>query len=220
MLWLSSYSQEPAEEIVIDDKYREDQFYLGVSFNIINNRTDGFTQSGFSGGLSGGFIRDFPLNKRRNIAIGIGLGAAANTYNQNLFIGKDENQKTIFRFLDNNEVDYDTNRFNTYLIEAPIEFRWRTSTPTVFQFWRIYGGIRLGYIYYFKSSFSQPGNEIQQTKLDELNRFRYGVSLSVGRGNFNLNAYYSLNSFFDGTTVEGQDINLRTLKIGLMFYIL
>lgn len=203
---------------VVDSLYREDQFYVGFSFNLLTNKADAISQNGFSGGLHLGVIRDFPLNKQRNIAIGTGLGWSINTYGHNLFIGEDTEGETIFRSLKG--IDYDTNRFTTQLVEMPIEFRWRTSTPLTYKFWRIYAGVRLGYIYYFRSNFAQPGNRVKQTEVPELDRFRLGTTFTFGYNTFNFQFYYSLNPFFTDGKVQGEDIRGSALKIGLMFYIL
>lgn len=222
---LSPPQQKKNDSIVIGDKgadnfYREDQFYFGLSFNLITNLPSGVRQSGFSGGIHTGFIRDIPLNKKRNIAIGAGLGWSINTYRLNLLVSEDENDNSIFQILNNEKFKYDTNRYSTYLVEAPIQFRWRTSTPSSYKFWRIYAGFRLGYLYHFRSNFKQPGNHIVQTKVDELNRFRYGATFTFGYNTFNFSVYYSLNPLFDGQTLDGQSVGFSTFKIGLMFYIL
>ena len=57
-----------------DSNYREDQFYFGLTYNSFTNTPENFNQTGFSPGLKVGFIRDFPINLQRDIAIGIGLG--------------------------------------------------------------------------------------------------------------------------------------------------
>lgn len=134
---------EKIPESLNDSLYREDQIYVGLTFNLINNEPDEFSQNGFSGGLHLGFIRDMPINKKRNIAIGIGLGYSTNRYNSNLFINTDESGKTTYQIIDD-DIDVDRNRLHTNLIEMPIQFRWRTSTPTEYTFWRIYTGVRLG----------------------------------------------------------------------------
>ena len=51
---------------VIDPKYREDQFYLAITYNLLGNKPDNVTQTGFSSGFHLGYIRDLPLNERRN----------------------------------------------------------------------------------------------------------------------------------------------------------
>jgi len=205
---------------VIDSLYREDQFYIGFTFHLLRDLPESVTQSGFSGGLHFGFIRDFPLNKRRNIGLGAGLGWSVNSFGQELFIGEDANNNTVFRNLDSEGIDYDSNRFTTQLIEVPIEFRWRTSAPDSHKFWRVYTGLRLGYVYYFQSTFKQGGNQVIQTDVPELDRFRIGTTLSFGYNTFNLHLYYSLNPFFKDTKLGNSDIGITTFKVGLMFYIL
>ncbi len=206
----------------IDSLYREDQFYFGVTYNLLNSQSESISESGFSGGVHFGFIRDFPLNKQRNVALGVGLGGSANSYGQNLFIGEDPLGETIFRSLREQTIPYDTNRFTTYLVESPLEFRWRTSTPESYKFWRVYTGLRLGYVFYFKSNFVQSNNTVKQTNVPELERLRLGTTFTFGYNTFNFHFYYSLNSFFkDASLYEtGENIDLTTFKIGLMFYIL
>jgi len=203
----------------IDSLYREDQFYAGFHFNLVTNRPSDISQESFSGGVNLGFIRDFPLNKRRNIALGAGLGWSINTYGQNLFIGKNEDGSGDFRSL-NDEDEYSRNRFTTQLIEAPIEFRWRTSTPETYKFWRIYTGVRLGYMYNFRSRYVDSDDEIIVNDISELNRFRLGATFTFGYNTFNFQFYYALNPFFKDANVDGEKIDLSTLKIGLTFYIL
>ncbi len=202
----------------IDSLYREDQFYVGFSFNLVTEKPSTISQESFSGGLHLGFIRDMPLNERRNVALGVGLGWSINSYGQNLFIGK-ENGNTVFRSLDD-DLNYSTNRFTTQLVEMPIEFRWRTSTPQTYKFWRIYSGLRLGYMYNFRSNYNDPNEQIIINDLPELNRFRLGATFTFGYNTFNFQFYYALNPFFKDARVDEMDLGLSTLKIGLTFYIL
>ncbi|PRX52165.1 porin family protein [Salegentibacter salegens] len=204
---------------IIDSLYREDQFYVGLTFNLIGNKPESISQSGFSGGIHVGFTRDFPINKRRNIAIAAGLGWSLNSYSHNLFIGEDESGETIFRNL-TRDIDYSTNRFTAQLIEAPLEFRWRTSTPETYKFWRIYTGLKLGYIYHFKSNFIQPENQVVQTDVPELDRFRMGATFTFGYNTFNFHIYYSLNSLFPDARLNEETIDISVFRVGLMFYIL
>lgn len=205
---------------VIDSLYREDQFYIGLTFHLLHDLPEEVTQKGFSGGVHLGFIRDFPLNKRRNIALGVGAGWSVNTYGQELFIGEDDNDQTIFRDLNALDIEYDTNRFSTQLLEVPLEFRWRTSTPESYRFWRIYTGLRLGYIYHFKSNFQQEGNQVIQTEVPEVERFRLGTTFTFGYNTFNFHVYYSLNPYFKEARLNNTEFGIHTFKVGLMFYLL
>ena len=217
---VAAQQDAPGAASVIDSLYREDQFYIGLTFHLLHDLPEEVTQKGFSGGLHLGFIRDFPLNKRRNIAIGVGAGWSINTYGQELFIGEDLNGQTIFRDLNALEIEYDTNRFSTQLVELPLEFRWRTSVPESYRFWRIYTGLKLGYIYHFKSNFRQEGNQVVQTDVPELERFRLGTTFTFGYNTFNFHVYYNLNPFFKDAQLNNTEFGIHTFKVGLMFYLL
>src|SRR5690606_16173636 len=215
----ATLAQDTIQHISVDSLYREDQFYIGATYNLPLNLPSGGNIRGLSGGIQFGFVRDMPINKRRNIAIAVGAGLAIDQFGQNLFIGEAQNEETIFRVLDDENIDYDRNRFNMAVIEAPIEFRWRTSTPSSYKFWRIYTGVRVGYAYYYKSTFKQTNNIVNQTKIPEFDPLRLSATLSFGYNTFNFFASYSINPFFkDAVTVDGENVDFRTLKVGLMFY--
>jgi len=210
-------AQENAE--VEDLKYLEDQFYLGITYNIILNKPSGVTQGNFSYGLNGGFIKDIPLNRRRNVAIGLGLGYAYNNYYTNLFVNETENGLE-YTVLDS-DVSYKRNKLDTNVIEMPIEFRWRTSTPSDYKFWRVYAGMKLGYVVGSRSKFVSNTAKISFNNTD-VREFRYGVMLNFGYSTFNVHAYYALSNLFNDnvSTVEGESIEFRPLRIGIIFYIL
>jgi hypothetical protein len=58
---------------LVDSLYREDQIYIGLTFHVMSDMPQDVTQKGFSGGFHTGFIRDFPVNRRRNVAVGLAL---------------------------------------------------------------------------------------------------------------------------------------------------
>ncbi|HBC05896.1 MAG TPA: outer membrane beta-barrel protein [Aequorivita sp.] len=213
-------AQDTIPPPAVDSLYREDQFYIGVTYNLpLNLPSDGNIR-GLSGGIQFGFLRDMPINKQRNLAIAIGAGLAIDQLGQNLFIGETANDETIFRVLDDN-VDYTRNRFNMAIIEAPVEFRWRTSTPSTYKFWRVYTGFRVGYAYWYKATFKQTNNNVNQTKIPEFDPLRLSATISLGYNSFNFFASYSINPFFkDAVTVDGESVDFRALKVGLLFYIL
>ncbi len=203
-----------------DQKYREDQFYIGLTYNVITDVPDDVATTGLSGGLHFGFLRDMPVNERRNVAVAIGAGMSIDRFGQTLFIGESSSNETIFAPLDS-ETDYNSNYFTTYTAEAPLEIRWRTSTPESYKFWRVYAGFRLGYTFYHRATLKQTGNTVNQSDISEFEKLRMGASFSFGYNTFNFYAYYSINPFFkDAVTTEGQSVDFRTVKVGLMFYIL
>jgi hypothetical protein len=200
--------------------YREDQFYLSVTYNLLNNKPDDVNQNGFSSGFHFGFIRDMPINEKRNLALGLGIGLSSNSYNQNISILKSNNE-LAYSIINESEINVSKNKFTTYLVEVPFEFRWRTSTAEDYNFWRIYSGFKVGYLFYNSSKIKSEEGDENLSNLDDFNKIQYGLTMSVGYGTWNFHVYYGLNSIFDDTAkLDGKAIDMKAFKIGLMFYIL
>lgn len=224
LLFLFFYSLTFAQELIPQSEddlcYREDQFYIGVSYNVFAFTPSGMNPEGISAGFQFGFLRDFPINKRRNLAIAIGTGFSYDQFGQNLFINENEQGTTSFEILASNQ-DFLRNRLSLSVVEAPIEFRWRSSTPSNYKFWRVYAGFRLGYTVWNQSSLKRFDETVKIQNITELEKLRMGASLSLGYNKFNLFAYYSINPFFneDAVTNDGQKVNFHGIKMGLIFYI-
>jgi hypothetical protein len=221
LLYFQGIAQDTIPETIGDSKYREDQFYVGATYNLPVDVPNGVKIRGLSGGFQFGYLRDMPINKRRSVAIAMGLGLSFDEYGQTLFIGESNDNTTVFTVLDDREIDFTRNRFTTSTIETPIEFRWRSSTPNTYRFWRIYAGFRVGYVYWYKATFKQTDNNVYQTNIPEFERLRLGTTLSFGYNTFNFFAYYSINPFFkNAVTTDLQAVDFRAIRVGLMFYIL
>ena len=219
---LVGFAQDQSNEVImdsLDNKYREDQFYLGVTYNLLGNKPDGLAQNGFSTGIQLGYIRDFPINKRRNIAIGIGLGYSYNSINQNLQILESGQGQLSYQIVSNDM--FRSNRLSLHLVELPIEFRWRTSTAKAFSFWRIYTGIKFGYVFVSKYSFKGDPEDITINNVQGINDLQYGLTFSAGYDKINVNFYYGLSSLFeDSAKLNNGNIDSNLVKIGLIIYIL
>ncbi len=215
------FSQSKKADSELYKNYREDQFYASITYNLLNGKPSDVSQSGFSSGFHLGFIRDMPINERRNFAIGLGLGISANSYNQkNLLIQKTNNEIT-FNIIDEDDYNVSKNKFNAYLIEVPLEIRWRTSTSTDYDFWRIYTGFKIGYVFYNVTKFESQLGNVKLSNNDSFNTLQYGLTLSAGYGTWNFHVYYGLNPIFESNSkLNDESINMKALKIGLMFYIL
>lgn len=218
------YSQEnefsiDTLHIKIDSLYREDQFYAGLNYNSLINKPSGVSQNKISFGFSAGFLRDMPLNKKRTLAIAPGIGLSFNNYIQNVaIVGSGKNP--IYGVIPSN-VHFDKNRFEQLLVEVPIEFRWRNSTPETFQFFRIYSGFKVSYLLLDKSVFDDGNEKIVIKNNKDFNKFLYGVYVSMGYSAFNIQVYYGLNSFFKSTAqIDSQRIYMNALSLGLIYYIL
>lgn len=204
------------DSIYVDNDYLEDQIFLGFTYNVLNHKFDLLKQSGFSGGLSIGFIKDIPINKKRNVALAIGLGYEYKSFNQNLKIseGSDGTQFEI------PSMEFNRNRLLSHSVILPIEFRWRTSTPTKYKFWRIYAGGKIGYAFSNTAKFSDDAETLKISGILEFRKIQYGFTLSAGYSTWNLQIYYGLNTIFKNAFVDDVPIDLTELNIGLMFYIL
>lgn len=221
VIWmpLSLSAQEPIKNDSLDSKYREDQFYFGVTYNLLNNEASNIVQNGFSSGFHFGLIRDMPINKKRNFAIGLGLGYSGNSINQNLRISKDTSGNTVYEVVESGT--FSKNKLALHMVEVPLEFRWRTSTAKDYRFWRIYSGIKLGYIFSSSSKYKGDLDNIKVTQLDNLNKLQYAFTLTAGYDKFNVHLYYALNTIFDtNAKIDNNELNASILKIGLMLYIL
>lgn len=206
---------------VKDSLYKEDQFYLGITYNVLGNQPSGLKQRSFSLGFHLGYIKDMPINKRRNKAIGIGLGYSTNSYIQNILIQKDNSGNFNYSIIDGSTISFTKNKFSEHVLELPIEYRWRTSTISDYKFWRIYAGVKFGYAFTNRSKFEGSLGKLKYSNNGDFNNFQYGLTLSVGYNTWNLYAYYGLNPIFsDSATINGETLDMNAVKLGLMFYIL
>lgn len=221
--FLNVFSQEektPATEapkVKIDSLYREDQFYFAVTYNALNNAPEGLSQKKFSAGINFGFLRDMPINKNRNVAIATGLGFSYKNYFQNIAITGTKDAP-IYNVINYSNVN--SNKFTQYLVEVPLEFRWRTSTFESYKFWRIYGGIKFSYVLFDQSVYKDSEQKVTIKNNSDFEKFQYGVYMSAGFNTWNIYAYYGLKPLFKSAKTGAENIDMRTMNIGLIFYIL
>ena len=218
------YSQEntfsiDTLHIKIDSLYREDQFYAGLNYNSLLEKPAGLSQNKISFGFSAGFLRDMPINKSRTFAIAPGIGFSFNNYIQNMAI-TGSGQNPVYNIIPST-VDYSKNRFEQLRVEFPLEFRWRTSTPEIYSFWRIYAGFKASYLLIDKSVYIDDLSNIVIKNNKNFNAFLYGAYISAGYSTFNLYVYYGFNPLFDSAAkVNNESIQMKDLSIGVIFYIL
>ena len=222
--FLNVFSQDEAKPeikpvVKIDSLYREDQFYFLITYNLLTQIPQGLKQDKFSAGLSAGFLRDMPINKKRTLAFATGLGLSYQNYFQNLTISENPDGSLAYDVSDYNDIR--SNKYRQYLVDLPLEFRWRNSTYESYKFWRIYGGIKLSYVFSNKSVVDNGEETHTITNNKDINTFQYGVYLSAGYNTWNVYINYGLNPLFKNVkTTSGQTVDVRTLNAGLIFYIL
>lgn len=217
-LSVAAQKRETPDFTALDSLYREDQFYVGLTYNILQNRPEDVRQNKFSSGYSFGFLRDMPINKTRTWAIAAGIGFSISNINHNIYI-TDYNDQYQYSVIPS-DVAYDRSKLILNYADLPIEIRWRTSTPATHKFWRVYTGIKLSYLVFSKYKFKNGDDKFSVNNNSDINKFQYGMYLSTGFNTWNLNVYYGFSPIFKSAELNGERIDMRTLNIGLMFYIL
>nr|WP_294775058.1 porin family protein [uncultured Flavobacterium sp.] len=221
LMTMSSLAQDVAKDFDAPDSlFREDQFYLNFTYNTLQKKPDGLKQNKLSPGLSLGFLRDMPLNKKRTVSIAAGLGYSLAVYNDNLGI-IDVGNETTYSILDPENITFTKNKLSLHYADLPIEFRWRNATPESHKFWRVHLGVKVSYLFYDRYKLESSQGNVGQTNIKDLNDLQYGVYLTTGWNTWNIYAYYGLNPLFKSSAkIDGQTIDMNTAKFGIMFYIL
>lgn len=213
------FPQQEKSNTVVDSLYREDQFYVGFTYNLLGKMPDGVSQNGFSSGFHLGFVRDMPINKSRTLAFGLGLGYSVNSFNQNILISKGQDGNYAYTIIDNSE--FSKNKFHQHLLEIPLEFRYRKSTSTEYKFFRLHTGFKLGYVFANSSKYKGSLNNQKYNGIADFNDFQYAFTVSIGYNTWNMYFLYTLNPIFDSNAkINGDSIDMNAIKLGLVFYIL
>ena len=212
-------NQKKTPNKIINVKYLEDQLYAVVTYNVLTSKPSNVNLRGFSNTMSIGYLRDIPINDKRNLGFGIGLGYGNNSYFHNMKIVADSGQSTISDFKDTD--NFDSNKLIFHTIDIPFEFRIRNSTPTKSKFTRIYFGMKFSYVFYYKSQFNLDHNLQKYKNFNQFNKLQYGLTTSIGHGTWNGYLYYGLTNLFEPILYnETEKLNVKSLRFGLIFYIL
>ena len=225
---LFGYTQNEKDAIpTVNKKYLEDQLYIGVAYNLLNNKPSDINLRGFSNTLLLGYIRDIPFNEKSNLGLGIGLGYSRTNYFHNMKIVKSGDKTFFSNFADTD--DFSSNELIFNAIDIPFEFRIRNSTYAKNKFWRLYIGMTFSYVFHTKAQFilnHKDDDGVFTTKhkfknFDNINKLQYGLTLSSGVGTWNGYIYYGLSNLFDNDQFKETDkINTKSMRFGLIFYVL
>ena len=195
--------------------YREDQFFIGSTYFIQTEKIDEFKQNGFSGNFQVGFVRDLPLNKNSTKALGIGIGYERNYFTSNIQ-PEEQNERIDYRIIVSRFLE-SKNRITFSSISLPIEYRWRKSSIDKYKFWRIYSGFKI------KKNFSLKSNPSygSDTVIKDFNDWTSSIYINAGYNTWNISLEYDLNPIIeDKKTINGDNLNISFLRLGLIFYFL
>lgn len=208
------YSQK--DSLNLGDRYSDDQIYLSISYSQLNDQPSTITKSNFSYSLSGGFMKDIILNKTGTISLAAGIGYGYNFFNHELKVDE-VGGNTLFT----NDNSISENVFKAHNLEFPLELRWRTSTAKRYNFWRVYTGIK--FLYNINNKFEYldlNSNQFKYSNVSAYNKLQYGLTISAGYDEFNINLFYGLTPIFNNGVINGENVDTKILKFGLIFYFL
>tara|TARA_B110000240_G_scaffold47283_1_gene53595 strand:+ start:63 stop:734 length:672 start_codon:yes stop_codon:yes gene_type:complete len=210
---LTSVAQK--DSLQLGDRYAEDQLYVMVSYNQLFNQPAMVKGSGFSYGLSTGFMKDLILNKQGSISVALGVGYNFDLLNHGLTISEENNNITFQ--VDNSGA---TNKLLLHNLEFPFELRWRGSDAQTYKFWRVYMGVKASYNLSNNFKFTNETDSFSYRNVSSYNTWQYGLTLSVGYDVFAAHVYYGLNPILKDTSLGTADISSKIMRIGLIFYLL
>ncbi len=216
LIFFGAISFAQNDMLQLGNRYAEDQIYVSVSYAQFYNQPRQISKTNFSYSLGTGFIKDLILNQQGSVSIALGVGYGFDFFNHKLKV--EEFNNTTFFSSDNS---IRSNLFTSHNLEFPLEFRWRTSTATKYNFWRVYTGVKFSYNLANKFQFDDATNTtFKYANITNYNKLQYGLTLSAGYDEFNINVFYGLTPLFKNSQINGEDINTKILKFGLIFYFL
>jgi hypothetical protein len=208
-----SFAQK--DSLQIGDRYADDQIYASISYAQFYQQPAVISKSGFSFGLSTGFLKDFILNKQGSFSFAIGVGYGYDYFNHKLKV-QEINNSTLF----SESINVNSNIFTSHNVEFPLEIRWRTSTAVKYEFWRIYTGVKFLYNFSNTFRFEENSTQFSYKNVSAYNNLQYGITFSAGYDVINLHVFYNLTPIFKNATINSESIDTSILKFGLIFYIL
>ena len=203
------------DSLSLGNKYAEDQIYIMISYNQLFNQPTMVKGSGFSYGLSAGFMKDQILNTQGSVSVALGFGYNFDLLNHGLTI-TEENNNIIFN-ADNSGI---INELLVHNLEFPFELRWRGSDAQTYKFWRVYLGVKASYNVSNNFKFSDQGNSFSYRNVSSYTTWQYGLTLSAGYDVFTAHMYYGLNPILKNTSLNSVNISSKIMRIGLIFYLL
>jgi len=72
----------------------------------------------------------------------------------------------------------------------------------------------------FDKSIYNSSETVKVTKNSDFNQIQYGPYIAFGFNTWNLTAYYGLKPVYKSAKTASESLEMKTLNIGLIFYIL
>ncbi len=191
-----------------------ERFLLDLFTDVWQNEPANMDMNTINRGVGIYILHDFVLGTS-NFSVATGLGFAShNLYSDHYYIYDPDTDTYNFEPI---EADYDKNKISLNYLDVPVELRFRTRTlPHTF---RIHAGIKGGYLINAHTKFVGEdevfGHDIKfkEHRLEQIEKFRFGITGRIGYGRVTLNAYMPLTDVFSGNNAE----EMNPFSVGLTF---
>ena len=194
--------------------FREDQIYISIAYPYFSDAPNKLIQNKLSYNFSLGFIRDMPINKKRTLALGVGLGWDIATVFNNMQFAVQDNSITASSI----QGAYQKNTLSMQTLAIPFEMRWRNANETNHAFWRIHTGLSLHIPLRFRANYTSIGGTQTNINLPYHNTLlRWNAHF--GFNTWNISIAHDLQPWAISVT-PNRSFDIRFTKIGLIFYIL
>jgi len=219
-----------AQAFVPERMHPTDRFIITVFSDIWQDVPESLDLRTIQRGISISAFQDMPLG-RTNFSLAAGLAFSGhNLYSDHRYsFIPSLNQ---FRFVSiDPEHEYEKNKLSMSYLEVPVQLRLRTrDLPSTLRF---YAGVRVGYLFHAHTKFvgkqyypqhfdhfdPQPVTErtikVKEHKLENINKYRIGLTGTIGYGAVNLHVYYQLTETFKDNNAEG----MYPLSVGVSFIV-
>ena len=212
LLFLGSVLQAAAQDEVTS--FREDQIYFSIAYPYFSDAPSELIQNKLSYSFSLGFIRDMPINKKRTLAVGLGLGWESSTVFNNMQFEVLDDAVTATAI----QGKYQKNVLNMQSFAVPFELRWRSATELKHAFWRIYSGMSFHLPIQLTAKNTSLEGVQKSTSLPQSSTLlRWNIHF--GFNTWNISIAHDLRPWAKSNTTNNS-FDIKFTKIGLIFYIL
>ncbi len=198
--------------------FSDDNLIVDINYDFWLNTPSNITLKPYSRGINVSYLYNF-TGEHSNIC----LAAGAEVSCQNFFIdAKPELNNGFVNFVNiPDNIDYKKNKLSTTYIEIPFEIRFRTNKSCrKDKSFKIFAGFKVGYlvnnhIKYKGDDGSGKEIKIKQYNIDNIQKYRYGITARIGYGKFNITGFYPLTQLFEKD--KGPDIT--PISVGLSVFL-
>ncbi len=201
--------------------FSDDNLIVDLNYESWINKPSNVTLKPYSSGINISYLDNF-IGEHSNICLAAGLEISSN----NFFIdATPELNAGVVTFVNiPYSINYKKNKLTTTYLEIPFELRFRTNkSKREDKSFKIFLGFKVGYLIsnhlkYKGDAFDGSGKKIKikQYNIDNIEKYRYGVTARIGYGKFNITGFYPLTKLFEKD--KGPDITPVSVGLSLFLF--